>query len=86
MCLNVRGHTESIELAVTDLGSTDVFLGHDWLKLHNPSIDWEDGSLAFDHCPDSCGYTPILKHVNEDPDKDIELDQTLEPGDRCQTC
>ena len=58
----------------------DVFLGHNYLKLHNPSIDWKDNSLTFDRCPDSCGYTPTLEHVNKDPDEDIELDQMLEPG------
>ena len=35
----VGDHAEWIELAVTNLGSTDIFLGLDWLHFHNPSID-----------------------------------------------
>ena len=37
--ITIDNHSERIDLAVTDLGDTDLFLGHDWLKIHNPSID-----------------------------------------------
>jgi hypothetical protein len=38
-------HQERISLAVTNLGKGDVFIGHEWLKYHNPSIDWRKGEL-----------------------------------------
>ena len=38
----------------------------DWLKDHNPSIDWAQGKLSFDRCPDSCGYTAELGNVEDD--------------------
>ena len=37
--LTINDHYEHINLAITELGDTDLFLGHDWLKIHNPSID-----------------------------------------------
>ena len=37
--LTINDHYKYINLAVTELGDTDLFLGHDWLKIHNSSID-----------------------------------------------
>ena len=37
--LAINVHYEYINLAITKLGDMDLFLGHDWLKIHNPSID-----------------------------------------------
>ena len=54
--LTIDDHSERIDLAVTDLGDTDLFLGHDWLKIHNPSIDWTDATLCFNRCSAQCGY------------------------------
>ena len=78
--LCIGKHREDIQLAVVKLGTTPIFLGHDWLKKHNPSVDWNLGGLAFDRCPKSCGY------IQEDftMDKDIEPPppyHSLEGGD-----
>jgi hypothetical protein len=37
--LRVGHHVERIDFGVTNLGKGQIFLGHDWLKTHNPSID-----------------------------------------------
>ncbi len=42
-----RDHTERIDLAVTELGDRQIFLGHDWLARHNPIINWKLGRLTF---------------------------------------
>ena len=34
--VEINGHKEMLEAAVTDLDGTDMFLGHDWLVKHNP--------------------------------------------------
>ena len=39
---------------VTDIGKEDVIIGLDWLREHNPDIDWECGSLRLSRCPASC--------------------------------
>src|SRR3984957_19913329 len=52
--LNGETHAETIQLAVTKLGREDIFLGYDWLKKHNPAIDWVKGDLTFPHCTTEC--------------------------------
>ena len=56
--MTIGDHTEKIELAVTNLGHMDIFLGLDWLRFHNPSIDWKESLITFDRCPDKCGFNP----------------------------
>jgi hypothetical protein len=46
-----QDHQERINLAITKLGSHQLFLGYDWIKNHNPSINWQTGSIDFDRCP-----------------------------------
>jgi hypothetical protein len=48
--MNVGTHQETIRLALTSLGDARVFLGHDWLSEHNPSVDWRKQELKFDCC------------------------------------
>ena len=54
MRLSIHNHVERIDLAVTNLGDTDIFIGHEWLKKHNPSIDWVRATINFDRCPEEC--------------------------------
>src|ERR1700722_139171 len=74
--MKVGTHSEEIWLVVTDLGDGEIFLGHDWLKEHNPTIDWTKGTLDLD----SCRHTPL---VDPDADESEEGEQSKpEPGDR----
>ena len=66
MCMQVQDHSERILLAVADLGKADIFIGHDWLKVHNPTIDWQKGELCFTRCPPRCNYTPRLADLEAD--------------------
>jgi hypothetical protein len=52
--LQIGDHVEMIEFVVTDLGPEDVVLGIQWLRQHNPEIDWKNGTLDFGRCPDQC--------------------------------
>ncbi len=38
----IGGHAKHIDLAVTNLGKKDIYLGHNWLKRHNPSVNWKN--------------------------------------------
>ncbi|KIM52334.1 hypothetical protein SCLCIDRAFT_93187, partial [Scleroderma citrinum Foug A] len=40
--------------AVTCLGKVPLILGHDWLKKHNPDIDWTTGDVTLSRCPPKC--------------------------------
>jgi len=37
--VEIDGHKEQIDAAVTDLNGTDMFLGYNWLVKHNPEVD-----------------------------------------------
>ena len=37
--LAINDYYKCIDLAVTELGDIDLFLGHNWLKIHNLLID-----------------------------------------------
>src|SRR5204863_2642662 len=66
-----------------------IFLGHDWLKLHNPSIDWREGIITMDRCPPFCLSEFSTACLDPDYDNEPSLfdneDQPsfppLEPGD-----
>ena len=75
-------HSERIQLSVTKLGNPELFLGLDWLRTHNPSIDWSEARLSFDRCPDSCGYVAKLKDIETDEPDDFETDPDIQDGDK----
>ena len=37
--LAINNHYECIDLTIIELENTDLFLGYNWLKIHNLSID-----------------------------------------------
>ncbi|EGN91062.1 hypothetical protein SERLA73DRAFT_19403, partial [Serpula lacrymans var. lacrymans S7.3] len=43
--MSIEDHEENIHFAVTSLGSGRMFLGHEWLTKHNPTIDWKKSEL-----------------------------------------
>jgi len=43
--IEINGHKEQLEVAVMDLDSTNMFLGHDWLVKHNPEVNWKNGTI-----------------------------------------
>jgi len=59
--IEINGHKETLEAAVTDLDGTDMFLGHDWLVKHNPEVNWRNGTIKFTRCPGNC--TMIHKDI-----------------------
>ena len=44
-------HSERMLLVVLGLGKQSLILGYDWLKDHNPKIDWEKGEVEMTRCP-----------------------------------
>jgi len=41
-------------LAISGLGKQSLILGYNWLKDHNPKIDWEKEKVEMTHCPLWC--------------------------------
>lgn len=56
--LRIGNHEELRQLFVTELDGHGIFLGHDWLVVHNPTINWKTKDIQFNHCPDTCDYIP----------------------------
>ena len=75
--MTIGDHSEKIELGVTNLGRMDVFLGLDWLRLHNPSIDWKQSTVSFDRCPTKCGYIPFYMSPEDYNPKQLEKEERL---------
>ncbi|SJL15735.1 uncharacterized protein ARMOST_19240 [Armillaria ostoyae] len=80
MRMIIGNHEERIDFAVTDLGPKDLYLGHNWLKRHNPVINWETGTVIFGHC--QCIKNPFPL---PDADPDDRWDKELEDGDTILT-
>ncbi|SJL13535.1 uncharacterized protein ARMOST_16979 [Armillaria ostoyae] len=70
--LKVGDHSEKTDLAVTDLGSKEIFLGHDWLARHNPIINWATGRVTFTRC--HCIKNRFVL-PDADPDDEWELEE-----------
>ena len=51
--VEINRYKETLEVAVTDLDGTDIFLGHDWLVKHNPEVNWKNGTIKFMRCPEN---------------------------------
>jgi len=52
--LRYKTHSERMLLAVSRLGKQSLILGYDWLKDHNPKIDWEKGEVKMTRCSLRC--------------------------------
>ena len=55
-----KTHSKRILLAVSGLRKQNLILGYDWLKDHNPKIDWEKEEVKITHCPLYCEEECIL--------------------------
>ena len=89
--LRIGSHWERVDFGVTNLGKGEIFLGYDWLKLHNPNIDWQQGSVLFNRCPPRCQPHTHARSMDfdfeddgedEDDDERIDLRHILEDGDQ----
>ena len=49
--LHIGHHAETITLWTMNLtDDTDLLLGYDWLRRHNPRINWEEGTCTLKQC------------------------------------
>jgi hypothetical protein len=60
--MKIGNHYEMIKALILDIGSNDMLLGLDWLAVHNPSMDWINGTVTMDRCPKICrNYNRSIK-------------------------
>ena len=72
----IQDHTERIQLAVTNLGKTKLFIRHEWLQKHNPNIDWRTSTLMFNRFPMDCNYITSLNDLESDHDHEQVINET----------
>jgi hypothetical protein len=68
----VQDHTEVFPFAITDTGKSDVIIGYNWLRKHNPEIDWEKNELKFTRCPPACKRARLQEEWDEEDREDIQ--------------
>ena len=73
--IEINGHKETLEAAVTDLDGTDMFLGHDWLVKHNPEVNWKNRTIKFMRCPGNCTMTHKDIQFNSRRTKETAMDK-----------
>ena len=49
--LHYKTYSERMLLAVSGLGKQSLILGYNWLKDHNPKVDWEKEEVEMTRCP-----------------------------------
>jgi len=52
-------HKERIMFLVMDTGNHDILLGMDWVKAHNPNIDWARNVIHMDQCPHCVNHATL---------------------------
>jgi hypothetical protein len=52
--LRYEQHSEHTQLAVTRLGKQSLILGYNWLRNHNPEINWQTKDVKMSRCPLQC--------------------------------
>jgi hypothetical protein len=52
--LRYDNHSERTQLAVTHLGKQSIILGYNWLRNHNPEINWQTKEVKMSRCPHQC--------------------------------
>src|SRR5258707_9145058 len=56
-----RCHSKRAHLAVTNLGQQTVIIGHSWLTLHNPEVDWISQKVLMMRCPPRFNRSVLAK-------------------------
>ena len=78
----IGDHREKVVFVVTDIGEEDAIIGLDWLREHNPEIDWERGSLRLSRCPETCSTHQKASEPVETKARDTEVRLTARSGPR----
>ena len=79
--MTICNYKEYIELAVTNLRDTNAFIKYNWLKLHNPNIDWQNHTLVFNRYSEEYSYVIKSHHADENVKGDLSLQDIIEEED-----
>jgi hypothetical protein len=57
--VQIDEHSEKLDFTVTQLNTANVYLGLEWLKQHNPFMNWRTGHMRFNNCLKECRRHPM---------------------------
>lgn len=80
--LTVGDHTESVTAVVADIGDYPLIIGVDWLRLHNPEIDWANDKMTFTRCADVCKPRPDRTKVELERPPDADAVRAVRSDER----
>jgi len=64
--MTIQDHVEEVNFAVSDIGNSDIYIGHDWLKRHNPTIDWNKSRILMNRCPHRLQVISDIEQLTKD--------------------
>jgi hypothetical protein len=64
MILCYEHHSERTQLAITHLGKQSLILGYNWLRNHNPEINWHIKDIKMSRCPLQCSTCRVEDKCN----------------------
>ena len=68
--IKIGDHSKQIAMAMSNLSTHSIFLGYDWLKKHNPIINWKVKTLQFtcknEHVPSF--LAPEIDNEEKEPE------------------
>ena len=59
--LRYKTYSKRMLLAISRLGKQNLILGYNWLKDHNPKIDWKKEEVEMTYCPLCCEEGCVLQ-------------------------
>lgn len=78
--LEAGEHKEKAVFTVMDIGPENIIIGIDWLRNHNPNINWYKGIVVMDGCSDGCQSKVKLVELKLAPQGDTEVRLTASHG------
>jgi hypothetical protein len=87
--MKIDDHEEEVEFLLADIGQDNIILGIEWLRRHNPIIDWKKDTLDLSFCRHETraelnrlrrsrrlrNLPPLPSYNEEDPKKTIMTDE-----------
>jgi predicted aspartyl protease len=63
MILCYDGHSKRTQFVVTHLGKQSMILGYNWLRNHNPEINWQTKDVKMSRCPTNAQPATLKPNV-----------------------
>ena len=77
--MTINSHEEKTKFYIADIGDDDIILGIQWLKIHNPEIDWTRGTIHLKKCTGQCRRNRRTQNGKNEPLQIKKLNEERTP-------